>query len=81
MAHYYVFITYLWPFLFVVGALLAVSYFGRSIQPLQASMESTDFVREKKDNARVCTEKFRSTSDPNYLDGIEVGDLIEFKRY
>ena len=81
MAAYSVLLTYLWPFLSAVSVLLAVSYLGRSIWPLQASMESTDFVREKRDNARVCTETFRSTADPNYLDGIELGDLIEFRRY
>lgn len=81
MADYSVLFTYLLSFVFVVIALMAVSYFGRSIPPLQASMESTDFVRERRDNAGVCREKFRSTVDPDYLNGIQVGDLIEFRRY
>lgn len=75
-------IFYIWEHLLSFIAILiplCIVFFIGYLAPLQASFESTDFIKEKSANYNSCTKEFRKGSE--ILEDIEPGDLIEFKRY
>ncbi len=67
---------HIWGFLIITFIIALIG--GRT--PVKASIESTDFVKEKKENSKNCPFQFLNSSE--LMDfPLQQGDLIEFRRF